>query len=247
MDASLELAMTHHADGRACLRPNEVRAMVSRLHAWGGQPETCKSCTASMALSVINGEALCSRCRQERETRVTTLDDLTRVVPIRREPATGVGLAGHAIVFDSWSVDLGGFVERIRPQASNRLMTTNADVRALWNHNSDIPLGRSSARTMRYWKDDAGVAVSIVPPKWAANHVESVERGDVTGMSFAFLKIEDEWYMDGRMPKRDVLDMAVSEFSGVAFPAYPATDLRVVAAANRVAWLEKWHRTRMAR
>jgi HK97 family phage prohead protease len=247
MDGSLELAMTHHADGRACQRPTEVRAMVGRLHAWDGQPETCKSCVAARAVSVVSGEALCRTCRQEREVRLVSADTLTRVAPIRSEPATGYGLVGHPIVFDSWSVDLGGFIERVRPQAVNRLISGGADVRALWNHNSDIPLGRSTAKTMRFWKDDTGVVMALTPPKWAGNYIESIERGDVSGMSFGFVMLEDEWFMDGTKVKRDLFDMRVSEYSAVAFPAYPATDIRVGAASNRVAWLEKVNRNRAAR
>lgn len=244
---SLELAMTHFADGRACERPSEVRSMVSRLMGWEGHPETCQSCSAARALYVVNDEALCARCREQRSQRMATMESLNKVVSNRSDPASGATLVGHAIVFDSWSLDLGGFIERIRPQAANRIINEQSDIRTLWNHNTDIPLARTSAKSMRYWKDSTGVAVSVVPPSWASNHVESVQRGDVTGMSFGFRKIEDEWTMDGHIPQRDLLDMLVSEFSAVAFPAYPATDIRVGQGSNRLSWLTQWHKTRVAR
>jgi HK97 family phage prohead protease len=251
MDASLERAWTHDpADGgRAVQRPKEVRDMVGRIYSWEGLPETCKSCLSSRAFSVIAGEALCGRCRGERQARVLSLDDLDRVVPVERaEPAAGNALTGHTIVFDSWSVDLGGFVERVRPQAVNRLISTNADMFGLWNHEAGKPLGRHSAGTMRYWKDSTGLAVTINPPAWAAGHVESVGRGDVRSMSFGFKTIEDEWYLDGKIAKRDLLDIVVSEASAVAFPAYKATDLVVGLPSYRsIAMLSKLNRTIAAR
>lgn len=246
-EGPFEMAMSHFADGRACPRPSEVRSIVSRLMGWDGQPETCKSCSNARALYITSGEALCAACREQRSVRMLSLDGLERHAAIRSEPAAGTGLMGHPIVFDSWSVNLGGFIERVRPQAVNRMMTQSPDVRVLWNHNSDLPLARSTARTMRYWKENVGVAVSIIPPAWASNHVETVGRGDVTGMSFGFRAIEDEWSMDGKIPQRDLLDMSVSEVSAVAFPAYPTTDIKVGGHSNRVAFLQRLHKTRMAR
>lgn len=245
----IELAMTQYADGRACQRPSEVRSMVDRLLRWSGQVETCGSCSAAPALSIVAGAPLCVRCREQRSVRMVSTDDLTGLS--RRgvaETVPGARLFGHAIVFDRWSVDLGGFVERIRPQASNRMMNTGADVRALWNHNSDFPIGRSGAQpvNLRYWNDAKGVAVAIKPPSSATAFVEAIELGNVTGMSFGFRMIEDEWFMDGAKVKRDVLDMLVSEFSAVVFPAYLETDISVGVPQNRVAFLKKWHRTRLA-
>jgi phage head maturation protease len=53
--------------------------------------------------------------------------------------------------------------------------------------------------------------------------------------------------MDGDSVTRDVFDMTMSEVSPVAFPAYPQTDISVVGIGKRVDWLEKVHKTRMAR
>lgn len=246
---SLELAMAQFADGRSCERPAEVRSTVSRLMGWTNHPETCKSCSATRALYIVSGEALCARCREQRSQRAATMSDVDRLARTMNEPAAGVGLVGHAIVFDSWSVNLGGFIERIRPQAVNRLITQQPGVMALWNHESGEPLARSDSPrpTLRYWKDTIGVAVSIIPPSWASNRIETIQRGDVRGMSFGFRAIEDEWSMDGPLPQRDMLDMDVSEFSAVTFPAYRATDVSVGAPSNRLQWLEKLHRNRIAR
>jgi HK97 family phage prohead protease len=140
-------------------------------------------------------------------------------------------LHGHAIVFGNLSLDLGGFRERIAPAAVDRLLGERSDLRALWNHNPDRPLGRVTAGTLKLAKDAKGLRVEIYPPSWAAGYVESVRRGDVTQMSFAFRAISDEWRMEGGQAIREVTDMEVSEVSVVTFPAYPTTD---VGARDRV-------------
>jgi len=252
MSADLERAMTRFGDGTACERPVEVRNIAARVMAWSSHPETCKSCLANPVVAIVSGEALCVSCRSQRSIRVATIDGLTRIVAKRAEPASGGGLIGHAIVFDKWSVDLGGFKERIRPEAVNRSLNAGHDMHGLWNHNSDNPIGRLSARTMAAWKDSAGLGVKIIPPAWGGKYIETVQRGDVSGMSFGFRMLEDEWTFDGKLPTRDVTDMLVKELSAVAFPAYPDTDLRVdsnlrAERPNEVEFLQRWHKTQLAR
>ncbi len=109
----------------------------------------------------------------------------------------------------------------------NRTVTEGIDVRALWNHNTDLTLGRMSAGTLMARKDATGYLIRLVPPSWAAPQIETVGRGDVTGQSFGFRALDDEWNFDGKTPMRDVLDMRVSETSIVSFPAYPDTSVGV--------------------
>ena len=251
MLANVERAMTHYGDGTACVRPKEVRELAVRVMAWGSQQETCKSCMAHPVISIVSGEPLCVRCKAERSVRVATVDGLRRIVMTRAEPMAGTGFRGHMIVFDKWSVDLGGFIERVRPEAVNRSLNTEHDMLALWNHDSSSPIGRLSARTMSVWKDAVGLGTSIIPPAWGSGSLESVQRGDVKGMSFGFRTIEDEWNFDGKVPQRDLVDIVISEGSAVAFPAYPDTDLRVEQAMraepeNRVSFLQRWHKTKLA-
>lgn len=188
--------------------------------------------------------------RETVERRMATGD-------VRVDLAEDRKIRGYAIVFDAMSVNLGGFREIIKPEAVNRTLTEALDVRALWNHDSGEVLGRTRAGTLALTKDRRGLRIEIDPPSWAKPKLESIERGDVTGMSFAFSVLEDEWRNEDGMPVRDVTDMRISEVSIVTFPAYQQTDVSVALRSLQefaltqkglsVAWLEKVHRARMAR
>jgi uncharacterized protein len=165
-------------------------------------------------------------------------------------------IRGHAIVFDSKSVNLGGFTEIIRREAVDRTLREALDVRALVDHDSAKILGRTRAGTLALRADKRGLAIEIDPPNTTAaiDILESIRRGDVTGMSFAFRTIEDDWHMEDGEPVREVLDMTISEVSVVTFPAYAATDVQLAAralqrfqsAGRRIDFLRKVHRTRLA-
>ena len=137
-------------------------------------------------------------------------------------------LRGYAAVFNSLSENLGGFREQISPGAFRSSIGPDADVKAFWNHNSDIVLGRTTSGTLRLVEDETGLAIEIDPPESARSFVESVERGDVSQMSFGFsvrpdgdrVEIDD----DGMMI-RTLTDIRLFEVSPVAMPAYPATSI----------------------
>jgi len=138
-------------------------------------------------------------------------------------------LIGHAIVFNALSDKLMFFREQIAPKAVDRTLQEGLDVRALVDHDPAKILGRLSARTLKLSKTDAGLLVEIEPPDttYARDVIESVRRGDISGMSFAFRMLKDEWDETADPPVRTVTDMRVSEVSVVTFPAYPATDVAV--------------------
>jgi hypothetical protein len=144
-------------------------------------------------------------------------------------------LAGHAALYDSMSRDLGGFKEVIKPGAFRRAIEEKQDVKALWNHDSGVVLGRTTSGTLRIAEDDKGLAIEIDLPNTtaAADLRELIARGDVDQMSFAFITRLDEWterIVDGRMSVvRELQDVDLYDVSPVTFPAYEETDIAVRA------------------
>jgi HK97 family phage prohead protease len=164
-----------------------------------------------------------------------------RVVPMelrieRRAEGDLPHLIGHAAVFNRLSVDLGGWVELIKPGAFRSALETS-DTRALWNHNSDLVLGRrkpgADTRTLELEEDEIGLKIDIDPPRSATYYVESVERRDVDQMSFAFYtntkKVTWETLEDGTL-LRTIHEDGIEELadvSPVTYPAYPDTDVAI--------------------
>lgn len=138
-------------------------------------------------------------------------------------------IVGHAALFDTWSEDLGGFREKIAPGAFTATIK-EADVRALYNHNADIVIGRSKSGTLRLSEDKQGLAIEIDPPDTQAGRdlLVLLERGDVDQMSFGFRTVRDEWFTpegEAYPTERTLLEVELFDVSPVTFPAYPDTDV----------------------
>jgi HK97 family phage prohead protease len=138
-------------------------------------------------------------------------------------------MRGHAAVFNQLSEDLGGFREQIVPGAFAEAIDTD-DVRALINHDSNFVLGRNRAGTLAMREDVRGLAVEITPPDtaFARDLIVSMERGDVTQMSFAFRirpNGEDWAKNDDGVWVRSVKRVRLYDVSVVTYPAYTQTDV----------------------
>ena len=168
-------------------------------------------------------------------------------------------IRGYAIVFHSLSQNLGGFREIIMPSAVDRTLTEALDVRALVDHDSGKVIGRTRSGTLVLRKDKKGLKVEIDPAdtSYGRDILEVVKRGDVSGMSFAFRTLTDEWRMEDGETIREVHDMTISEVSIVSFPAYQQTSVEVAQRSleafrstqtgSRLAWLQKVQKQRRAR
>ena len=142
-------------------------------------------------------------------------------------------IEGVAIVFDVLSEDLGGFRELVRPEAMDRTLNEEIDVRALVDHDTGKIIGRLDAGTLALRKRADGLHVEIWPPDTTVGRdiVASIAREDVFSMSFAFRALLDKWYVVETTPIREVLDMRVFEVSPVVFPAYVQTSVGMSAPA----------------
>jgi HK97 family phage prohead protease len=237
-EAPLERAMVADGEGREYPRHATIRAMAPRLYAWRVAPESCQVCMAATALCVRAKVPLCFSCR---ELRLQSRDEIALLRHRLANDGDEVRgfderhLGGYSIVYNARSVDLGGFFEIIRPEATVRTLRQGTDLLMLWNHDTSEPMGRLSAkaRNLRVWSDDIGFVSALKPLSEARSRVQLIEEGIVKGQSFAFRAIEDDWHMDGETVIREVIDMSMSEVSAVTFPAYPQTDISLRVAEGR--------------
>jgi hypothetical protein len=129
---------------------------------------------------------------------------------------------GYASVFNRLSEDLGGFREKIHPDAFNDVMGN--DVRALFNHNPDKILARTKSGTLSIGIDSEGLRYEFTPPDTTTGRdlMESLKRGDIDQSSFGFSVVEDEWNDSEEIPIRTVLKVGrLYDVSPVTYPAYP--------------------------
>lgn len=150
-------------------------------------------------------------------------------------------LTGYAAVFNSYSDDLGGFREKIKPGAFKKALKIS-DVRALYNHDTNqLPLGRTP-ETLTLKEDKKGLFVEIdLPDTNLARDLQvSIERGDISQMSFGFTVGEDgqEWNEKEGETTRTITEMnELFDVSPVVYPAYKKTEIEVNAALDS---LKEW-------
>ena len=76
------------------------------------------------------------------------------VEELRADDGDGT-IQGYAAVFDSPSLNLGGFREIVRPGAFTQSVQRD-DVRALFNHDPNFVLGRTKSGTLALLEDERG-------------------------------------------------------------------------------------------
>lgn len=143
-------------------------------------------------------------------------------------------IVGYSAVFNSLSENLGGFREKIQEGAFKRSLENGADVRALMNHDPNYVLGRNKSGTLILSEDARGLKVEISPPntQWANDLLESMKRGDISEMSFAFATIDDRWEEEHGETIRTLKEVDISDVSVVTYPAYKATNAHVRSASQ---------------
>ncbi len=156
--------------------------------------------------------------------------EVSEDMELRLDGDSEATISGYAAVFNKKSLPLGvqGFREIIAPGAFTETIKT-ADVRALFNHNPDMVLGRTRSNTLTLEEDSKGLRVAITPPDttWANDLRESIRRRDITQMSFSFETVEDLWEgEDTKSPLRTLRKVNLFDVSPVTFPAYPQTSVK---------------------
>jgi HK97 family phage prohead protease len=150
-------------------------------------------------------------------------------------------ITGQPIVFGDF-YDVGGYYRETIDEGA--LDSTDLkDVRFLVNHNfSMIPLARSrnnnANSTMQLEKVQGGLNIRAnldTENNGTAKELYSaVSRGDISGMSFAFLVDKESWTdLDSDYPTRHIESISsVFEVSAVTSPAYEATSIEARSDAE---------------
>lgn len=145
-------------------------------------------------------------------------------------------LSGYAAVFNQRTSIVGVFDEEIAPGAFTDAVGRD-DVRALFNHDPNHVLGRSTAGTLRLVEDATGLRYEIDPPDTQAGRdvAHLVARGDVQGSSFSFEVEADEWDRRATPPVRRITRAKLYDVGPVTFPAYAQTTVsaRSLAVARQ--------------
>lgn len=147
--------------------------------------------------------------------------------------------AGHAAVFNSRTA-IGnplrwGWYEEIAPGAFTKTLQ-EGDARFLVDHDSRLLVARVSAGDLRLTEDAVGLATDAdldTELSYVKDLVRNLEKKRITGMSFGFYVVKDEWNTetvetnDGQSAEvevRVIQEVRLLEVSAVTFPAYEDTD-----------------------
>ena len=150
-----------------------------------------------------------------------------------RQTPNGKQIAGTAIVYNSRSVDLGGFTEIVSPNALTRTLKENKDVLALRDHEQTMLLGRTTAGTLELTNTAKGLDFVITLPRTATGDdtAENVKLQNLTGVSFGFVTVKDSFSEDAQGNiTRTLHDIDLLEISVTSFPAYPAASVSIRSA-----------------
>lgn len=155
---------------------------------------------------------------------------------------------GHAAVFDSRTA-IGnplkwGFYEEVAPGAFAKTLQ-EGDARFLVDHDTAMLVARVSAGDLRLSEDDTGLATEAdldTELSYVKDLVRNLDKRRITGMSFGFEVIRDEWNtetidtsdgMQAEVEIRRIIEVRLWEVSAVTFPAYDETDAALRAILTR--------------
>ena len=171
----------------------------------------------------------------EREVRYLPME-----IRAEQDEEKGAVIEGYPIVFNQ-ETDMGEWRESIDPKSVDEKLLR--DVALMVGHDFGmIPLAHSRRNngnsTMQLTPDEHGVHMrATLDPEHnprAAEAYSAVTRGDISGMSFAFIVKDEKWEdLDSEKPLRRITGFSkIYEVSLVAFPAYPGTSVQAASEGD---------------
>ena len=157
---------------------------------------------------------------------------LYRAISELRSNTESRTITGYAIVFESWSRDLGGFYEIIRKGAITQELINRSDVIMNVNHDNDKMVARSvnGEGTLKLTLDDIGLRFEFDAPPTSLGEelLFNIRSGNLFECSFAFSLSGSEtcerWTKDENTLRREILEIdGIYDCSIVTVAAYGAT------------------------
>lgn len=139
-------------------------------------------------------------------------------------------LTGYAVKWNSRSQLLWGeFIETFAPYAFKNSLGKGTDTRCLFEHDVTNLLGRTTSGTLQLGEDETGLRFALTPPdtQLGRDVLTLVERGDISGMSFAFRTIKDHWEIGEKPYLRTVIEAELLEITITSLPAYPESGVEI--------------------
>lgn len=110
----------------------------------------------------------------------------------------------------------------------NAIQNLESDIRALFNHDTSLVLGRTQNGTLELEVDSLGlrgrIKINEEDPQ-AMGAYARVKRGDVVGCSFGFRILEEEVQELAGATLFVIKSLELFEVSPCTFPAYPQTEI----------------------
>ncbi len=164
------------------------------------------------------------RYNEHHDTQIEERDNVQRITGIASVFYDGTPATEYTL----WDKPSGRAVERILPTAFDRALSEKDDVRALFNHDPNFLLGRTSAGTLTLSKEQRGLRYRVQFDHTDPDHqkvASKIRRGDLNGSSFGFIVDADEWRKEDGHEVRYVKSVRLLDVSPVVFPAYGSTSV----------------------
>jgi len=218
--------------GSANISVEDMIAGANRTIDWADR-EKAKLDNGERTLEKINEKIFSSEPKQVRPTPMHDVRHIVHEFESRTLDGSKAQISGYASIFNKASQVLGGgFVEKIQKGAFGKTLqergtqTSRDDIKALFNHSTDLVLGSKRAGTLRLSEDSKGLHYEVDLDLDITHHrsaFKMIERGDVTNSSFGFDVIEERWSVPENSDDpvlREVLETRLYEVSPTPFPAY---------------------------
>lgn len=136
-------------------------------------------------------------------------------------------IEGYFVVYEQETKLWDRYFEKIAVNPFEDSLINN-NIRCLYNHDSSVVLGCTKNNTLEIKSDEYGLwgRVLINPKDSVASDVYArVSRGDITGCSFGFNPIKEDFAEQENGLHVAVTKADIIEVSICTFPAYPQTEI----------------------